>query len=185
MTAAARMERAGTPIDVPLLQRLRESWDCMKRQLVEEIDASFGVFENLTFKARRFRDYLTAAGIPWPCLPSGALCLDDTTFRDQTITWPQLVPLHELRVTLSSLRLTGLEVGADGRNRCSLRPFRSVTGRNQPSNTKSILARRDGCAVSFARLRAPALRMSISRVRKLPLERRCPVRAHGRCVFQW
>ena len=138
MVAVARMERAGTPIDVPLLQKLRESWDPIKRQLVEEIDASFGVFDNMTFKAGRFRDYLIAAGIPWPRLSSGVLCLDDTTFRDQAATWPQLLPLHELRVTLSSLRLTGLEVGADGRNRCLLSPFRSVTGRNQPSNSKSI-----------------------------------------------
>jgi DNA polymerase-1 len=63
---------------------------------------------------------------------------DDATFRDQTLRWPQLIPLHELRVTLSNLRLTGLEVGADGRNRCLLSPFSSVTGRNQPSSTKFI-----------------------------------------------
>src|SRR5258707_14438989 len=29
-------------------------------------------------------------------------------------------------------------VGADGRNRCLLSPFRSRTGRNQPSNTRFI-----------------------------------------------
>jgi DNA polymerase I-like protein with 3'-5' exonuclease and polymerase domains len=46
--------------------------------------------------------------------------------------------LHELRATLSGLRLTGLEVGPDGRNRCLLSPFKAVTGRNQPSNTKFI-----------------------------------------------
>jgi DNA polymerase I len=34
------------------------------------------------------------------------------------------------------MRLTGLEVGTDGRNRCLLSPFKAVTGRNQPSNTK-------------------------------------------------
>ena len=61
-----------------------------------------------------------------------------STFRDQTIRWPQLLPLHELRATLANLRLTGLQVGADGRNRCLLSPFRAVTGRNQPSNTRFI-----------------------------------------------
>ena len=49
-----------------------------------------------------------------------------------------MLPLHELRATLANLRLTGLQVGADGRNRCLLSPFRAVTGRNQPSNAKFI-----------------------------------------------
>ena len=64
--------------------------------------------------------------------------LDDDTFRDQARRWPELQPLHELRSTLSGMRLTGLEVGSDGRNRCLLSPFKAVTGRNQPSNTKFV-----------------------------------------------
>ena len=36
------------------------------------------------------------------------------------------------------MRLTGLTVGADGRNRCSLRPFMATTGRNQPSNSEFV-----------------------------------------------
>jgi DNA polymerase I len=39
---------------------------------------------------------------------------------------------------LSEMRLNELAVGKDGRNRCLLSPFRSKTGRNQPSNTKYI-----------------------------------------------
>src|SRR4029077_19013404 len=57
---------------------------------------------------------------------------------DQARRWPELQPLHELRATLSGLRLTGLEVGSDGRNRCLLSPFKAGTSRNQPSNTKFI-----------------------------------------------
>ena len=36
------------------------------------------------------------------------------------------------------MRLFDLEVGADGRNRMMLSPFRARTGRNQPSNSKFI-----------------------------------------------
>ena len=39
---------------------------------------------------------------------------------------------------LGELRLENLAVGRDGRNRCMLSPFRSRTGRNQPSNAKFI-----------------------------------------------
>jgi hypothetical protein len=46
--------------------------------------------------------------------------------------------MRELRVSLSKLRLSGLTVGADARNRTMLSPFGASTGRNTPSTTKSI-----------------------------------------------
>src|SRR5258708_37856500 len=39
---------------------------------------------------------------------------------------------------MGEMSLNDLAVGADGCNRCLLSPFRSVTGRNQPSNAKFI-----------------------------------------------
>jgi DNA polymerase-1 len=138
MAAVARMERAGVPIDTHMHMQLIESWDSIKGRLVAEVDAAFGVYDGMRFKADRFRNFLSGRGIPWPTLPSGALALDDDTFREQARRWPELQPLHELRASLGGMRLTGLEVGADGRNRCLLSPFAAVTGRNQPSNTKFI-----------------------------------------------
>ena len=46
--------------------------------------------------------------------------------------------MRELRHALSKMRLEDLAVGGDGRNRCLLSAFGSKTGRNQPSNTRSI-----------------------------------------------
>ena len=91
-----------------------------------------------TFKAERFAKFLLERGIAWPKNAHGVLKLDDDTFGDQARRWPELQPLRELRATLGGLRLTGLEVGSDGRNRCLLSPFKSATGRNQPSNTKFV-----------------------------------------------
>src|SRR5262245_7655405 len=51
---------------------------------------------------------------------------------------PKVASMRELRHMLSDLRLNDLAVGADGRNRTILSAFRSRTGRNQPSNTRSI-----------------------------------------------
>jgi DNA polymerase I-like protein with 3'-5' exonuclease and polymerase domains len=52
--------------------------------------------------------------------------------------YPIVAPLHELRHSLSEMRLNDLAVGDDGRNRTLLSPFGSKTSRNQPSNTKFI-----------------------------------------------
>jgi hypothetical protein len=92
----------------------------------------------LSFSAAKFAEYLIAHDIPWPRLPSGALALDDDTFRQMAKAYPQIAPLRELRHSLSELRLESLTVGSDGRNRCLLSAFASKTGRNQPSNARYI-----------------------------------------------
>jgi DNA polymerase I len=136
MKAVAHMERTGIPIDTAIYRRLVDGWDTIKIGLIDSVNKEFDVYEGTTFKAERFARLLLNRQIPWPKYPNGTLKLDDDTFRDQVRRWPELQPLHELRVTLSGMRLTGLEVGTDGRNRCLLSPFKAVTGRNQPSNTK-------------------------------------------------
>jgi DNA polymerase I-like protein with 3'-5' exonuclease and polymerase domains len=55
-----------------------------------------------------------------------------------TKTYPFLQSLKDLRHMLGSMKLNALAVGADGRNRTMLSPFRSKTGRNQPSSAKYV-----------------------------------------------
>jgi hypothetical protein len=96
-------------------------------------------FGLMRFSVARFANYLARRGIPWPRLPSGALALDDKTFRAMARLYPDTIgPIRELRYTLSQLRLHELAVGADGRNRLILSAFASRTGRNQPSNSRFI-----------------------------------------------
>jgi hypothetical protein len=138
MRAVAHMEHAGVPIDVETLSRLRDSWEEIQTHLIQEVDVEFGVFDGRTFKSERWAGWLTRSGIPWSCLESGALDLSERTFREMARAYPKVSLIHELRVSLSQLRLRDLAVGADGRNRCLLSPFRSKTSRNQPSNSKFI-----------------------------------------------
>ena len=93
----------------------------------------------LSFSAYSFARYLMRMGIPWPRHPSGALVLDDQTFRDMARSYPAAIgPIREIRETLSKLKVQSLTVGRDGRNRCLLSAFRSRTSRNQPSASKFI-----------------------------------------------
>jgi hypothetical protein len=143
--AAARMERHGVPIDVPTLARLRTDWERIKGRLVATINDRYGVYERVgaagtvRFSAARWEAYLAQNGIPWPRLDSGALALDDDTFREMARMYPEHVaPIRELRHALGQLRLNELAVGPDGRNRVLLSMFGSKTGRNQPSNSAFI-----------------------------------------------
>jgi DNA polymerase-1 len=138
MAAAAAMEHNGIPIDVEMLERLRQGWTGIQDQLITAIDGAFGVFDGRTFKVDRFAVWLARNNIPWPLLESGRLDLSDDTFRQQARAHPSVSPLRELRSALSDLRLNDLAVGADARNRTILSAFRSRTGRNQPSNARFI-----------------------------------------------
>jgi hypothetical protein len=138
MSAVARMESIGVPIDLPTLEQLRAGWTDIQDALIEAIDADYGVFEGRTFKAAKFAEWLVRKNFPWPRLPTGRLDLDDEAFRHMARAYPEVAPLRELRSSLSELRLNSLAVGRDGCNRALLSPFRARTGRNQPSSAKYI-----------------------------------------------
>lgn len=138
MAAVARIESVGTPIDVDAHTALVTAWSDIQDRLIEHIDADYQVFEGRTFKTAQWAHWLHAHDIPWPRLPSGALALDDDTFREMARSYPTVAPIRELRMSLSKMRLADLAVGRDGRNRCLLSPFRARTGRNQPSNSAFI-----------------------------------------------
>jgi hypothetical protein len=120
----------------------RNDPDLLRRaaELVASCSASDGInYGPMRFSAERWAGYLARKGIPWPHLPSGALALDDETFRELARAYPaEVAPIRELRHTLSQLRLQELAVGSDGRNRCLLSAFGAKTGRNTPSNSRFI-----------------------------------------------
>lgn len=161
MRAVASMEHTGIPIDVNILEGLRTHWPTIQSKLIERVDPHGEVYDERTFKISRWASYLVRHDIAWPQLPSGALMLDDGTFRQVAKTHPMLVgKFRELRYTLGQMRLLDLAVGSDGRNRCLLSPFRARTGRNQPSNSRFIF----GPSVWFRSLIKPTKGRAIAYV---------------------
>jgi DNA polymerase I len=145
MSSVAAIERNGIPIDGESLARFRQHLPAIRRHLIAEYD-SFGVYDgDGHWSNERFAAVLTQYDLAWPCRADGSLELRKETFRDMADTpgMSIVAPLCRLRNLLSGLRLgIGLTVGSDSRNRTGLFPFRSTTGRNQPSNAKFVF----GCA---------------------------------------
>jgi hypothetical protein len=139
MQAVAHIEAAGTPIDIEMLLLLRDNWSRIQEYLIQDKAATFGLFDGRTFKEERFAEFLHTNGIAWPRLESGRLSLRDEAFKDGAKTHPKAIgPIRDIRNALSQMRLEGLSVGKDGRNRCLLNPLGASTGRNQPSNARFI-----------------------------------------------
>jgi DNA polymerase I len=145
MCAVAAIERNGIPIDHDRLARLIQHWPNIQQQLIAA-DDPFGIYDaDGSWSNARFAELLVKHDIAWPCHADGKLDLRKETFRDmaETPSAAAIAPLVRLRNGLSGLRLgPGLTVGQDSRNRTSLFPFRSTTGRNQPSSKEYIF----GCA---------------------------------------
>lgn len=138
MRSVGSMQHRGVPIDLDILQNLDIHWEQIKIDLIETVNKDFGVYSDGVFKEILFEAYLAQQNIAWPRLDSGRLMLDKDTFSSMSKRYQQVQPLHELRKTLSELKLNKLAVGQDGRNRTLLSPFAAKTGRNQPSTAKFI-----------------------------------------------
>jgi DNA polymerase I len=142
MWAAAQQERRGVPLDLALLTRIQKYWDAIRTDLVIAMDRPFGVYEILDgiphWRKERFAAYVRRHHVPWPTYADGTLDETADTFKDMARAYQHLEPLREIRASMSKLRLNGLQVGSDGRNRTLLSPFGSKTGRNQPSASRYI-----------------------------------------------
>jgi DNA polymerase-1 len=136
---SARMEHDGVPIDMKIFPQLadEDTWSAVRDAMVPAIDAQYGVYVRNTagdwsFSAERFEAYCVREGIAWPRLESGKLNLRRKTFEDMSKGRPQLEALRQLRHTRDKMRKIKLAVGADGRNRTVLWPFKAKTSRTQP-----------------------------------------------------
>jgi len=139
MKAVARMEAPGIPQDVALLARLQAHWPELKRALVVEYGLE-ELFDDTTLKHDRLEVWAAQHRVPWPRTPTGRLETSEKVLRDLGKTYPETQPIVDLSYALGKLKLNKLAeaVGADCRNRTMLSPFRAKTGRNAPSNSKSI-----------------------------------------------
>jgi DNA polymerase I len=136
--AVAIMEWRGIPIDTSTHGRLVDRWDSLKLLFVTELDPQGEIWDGFKFSYARFERWLEMRQIVWPRLPSGKLNLQKETWQDMALGHPDLKPYATLHATLGKLRLSDLAIGPDGRNRVLLSPFRSTTGRNQPSTNQFI-----------------------------------------------
>jgi DNA polymerase-1 len=134
--SVARIQAKGMPIDMPLWNLIQENKVAVIRALIARFDPSQGgeysiYSEDGEWSAWRFAYWLAAVGVTeWPRLDSGALELDGDAFRMMYSAHPAIEGLHALREVLSVIVRARIPIGPDGRNRPSLFPFGTATGRN-------------------------------------------------------
>ena len=133
--AVARIQAKGIPIDVHLWNLVQENKTAVIGELLRRFDPSYSDDEPIysregKWSYERFERWLLRASIAaWPRLDSGRLDIDSDAFRAM-YHQPGIEGLHALRDSLGFIIKAKLPIGPDGRNRPSLFPFGTATGRN-------------------------------------------------------
>ena len=132
MAITAQIENRGVPLDSEMLRLMSENWEQIKLELLKDVKQDFDFFDGLTFKTHVFADYLYKNNMAWALTEKGNLSMEDDTWKDMTLTYPQLLPVRDVRALLGKFKKNHIICGKDGRNRGMLSPFSTKTGRNAP-----------------------------------------------------
>ena len=138
--AVAQIQARGMPIDMPLWNLVQENKAAVVSELLRRWDPSYGSDDPIytpggEWSYARFERWLAKAGVTaWPRLESGKLDIDSDAFRLMYHV-PGIEGLHALRDSLGVVVRAKLPIGRDGRNRPSLFPFCTATGRNAHSKS--------------------------------------------------
>jgi hypothetical protein len=133
--AIALIQARGMPIDMVLWNLVQENKAAVIAALIRQFDPSYGSPYPIytpegQWSYERFEQWLIYAGVAaWPRLDSGRLDLGSDAFRLMYHV-PGIEALHALRDSLGFIVKARLPIGRDGRNRPSLFPFGTATGRN-------------------------------------------------------
>ena len=136
----ALIQARGMPIDTALWNLAQENKAAVIAELLQRNDPSHGDDDPIytpdgEWSYARFEAWLARNGVlAWPRLPSGQLDTDGDAFRLMYHV-PGIERLHALRDSLGVIVKAKLPIGKDGRNRPSLFPFGTATGRNAHSKS--------------------------------------------------
>ena len=138
--SVAQIQARGMPIDVPLWNLVQENKAAVISELLPRFDPSWGGDDPIysptgEWSYARFERWLVDVGVAaWPRLESGKLDTSGDAFRLMSHV-PGIEGLHALRDSLGVIMRSRIPIGHDGRNRPSLFPFCTATGRNAHSKS--------------------------------------------------
>jgi DNA polymerase-1 len=132
--AVAQIQARGMPLDMRLWNLVQENKGAVIKYLLRRFDPSYGsdcpiYTPEGEWSYAGIERWLASIGAAWPRKESSRLDLEGDTFRLMYHV-PGVEELHALRDSLGVIVKAKLPIGRDGRNRPSLFPFCTATGRN-------------------------------------------------------
>jgi hypothetical protein len=150
MSAASWVRHVGIPLDMPLYRRFSMNAVALRFSFIAAHADEFDVFENGHFNFKKLEVWVDSKGLlaAWPRTPKGMLATSGKVL--ERMENEEVKKLLSFLATVDLLegigssfnaageieededRAKGLQICPDGRNRASLFPFGTKTGRNAP-----------------------------------------------------
>lgn len=133
----AKIEDRGVPIDIERLEAVRARRDDLILHIISQ-HPQIDVYDGMTFSQKKFESFLLRNGLAqgWKKTDSGGYTSEDSYLEKIGERCEVIEELRQLKKIVLQLQRDRFHAGADGRARCPLWPFSSITGRNQPSAGK-------------------------------------------------
>jgi DNA polymerase I len=134
-----QIQQFGIPID-------GETWNTISARRVELREwfiRDYGfqdLFDGDKLKKKKFEDFVRSfAGNRWPRTEvAGMMKSDGETLEAMAEIYPEAQRFLDVHNALSTLKSSRFEVDPDGRARCYVQPFGTLTGRNAPPSSRFI-----------------------------------------------
>ena len=136
----ALVEKNGIPIDLNLVNKFNDNWVKVRDNLVREVNKEIDVFnEDLTFSFAKFNKLVIRNGLDlkWPRMKSGNFTTQSKILK-RYMDNEEVEKFYELKKLSNMTKLTNYKPSSDGRTRCNLNPFGTVTSRCSPSSAKFV-----------------------------------------------
>ena len=176
--AIALIQSRGMPIDMALWDLIQENKPAVIRELLRRFDPSYGDEDPIytpdgQWNYDGLERCLARIGVhAWPRHEkSGQLDIESDDFR-LMYHIPGIEDLHALRDSLGFIVKAKLPIGRDGRNRPSLFPFGTATGRN--AHRGSIYNAQLACARSWSSRPTRSAAISIGERKRSESRPPCP-----------
>ena len=133
----AKIEDRGIPIDLEKLEAIWTRRDELILYLISR-HPHIDVYNGTSFSQKKFELFLTINGLAasWRKTGTGLYTTENSYLEAMGQRSPIIEELRQLKKVVLQLQGDRFQAGTDGRARCPLWPFSSITGRNQPSAGK-------------------------------------------------
>jgi DNA polymerase I len=137
LTESAKIEDRGVPMDVERLEAIRNHSGDLIRHIISK-HPQIDVYDGTTFSQKKFEVFLQREGLArdWKKTDTGIYSSENSYLEKIGEHCEIIEELRQLKKIILQLQRDRFCTGADGRARCPLWPFSSVTGRNQPAAGK-------------------------------------------------
>ena len=138
----AKIEKNGIPPDLKLVNDFRDYWPVVKDTIITRHNKKLNVYnENNKLNKKKFNALVLKSGLGnrWPLLKSGDFTSKDEVVKRFEEDAPLIKEFRQLNKLNNLTRLGFFTPSEDGKLRCSLNGFGSITSRSQPSSSKNPL----------------------------------------------